>query len=740
MTGLREKWWTSIQGRLLLLLLCILIPVLAIQGYIYYNSYQKQRASEFGANLEIARAVAKTFESFVKDVLHQELAIGLALTSSQPMALKDITRLLESSRDYTAVRDFTWLNPQGHAIYSSDPDIIGRSYGDRSYFREVANGREWYVGELVTAKTTGLPVFGISRGIRDGKGALRGIVVAAIVPEKLEAHLAIERRKGGGFAVVDHKGMLVYRYPAIHTTWEERNWLRQYPWFEKVLKGEEIVNLRTFAHFEGKTRLLSATPLSSIGWAVTAATREEDLTGPILSSIAKSALLFLFVLLAAFFFALAFSRKITSPITALRTHALALGHGEMPAQVKINHVLEFQDLAKAFNAMAEKVQARERDLRDSEARFRSVLDNSQDVIYRLNMQTGRYDYISPSAEAVSGFSPDELMAMDLDTSLSMIHPDDLPGVRAMLARLEDAGKIELEYRQRTKNGDYRWISNHMSLVKDNTGLPLYRNGNIRDISDSKRAEEATRKLNEDLALKNSQLAETNRELESFIYSVSHDLRQPLRAIASFSQIAKKNLHEGLRGKEEGYLTRVIDSAARMSDIIEDMLKLSRVSRQAIKPEQIDMTRMAETVVSGIREAQPGRCASIKIGAGLMAVADRGLMTVVLENLIGNAWKFTARTKNPCIEFGTMERDDQTVYYVRDNGAGFDPEYAINMFKPFHRLHSESEFEGTGIGLSIVERIIGHHGGEVWAEGGIGTGATVYFTIARFKAPPVGATA
>ena len=229
MTAPQGKKGKSIQSRLIMLLLFILIPVLAIQAYIYYDSYQARRASELQANLEIARALAKAFESFVQDVIHQELAIGLAITSSRPMTSKDITRLLETSRDYVAVRDFTWMNPKGVAIYSSNPAMIGINYSDRSYFREIANGREWMVSELIIAKTTGEPVFGISRGIRDGKGALLGIVVAAIIPEKLDAGLAVERSKGGGHALVDNKGMLVYRYPAINATWEERNWLKRIP-------------------------------------------------------------------------------------------------------------------------------------------------------------------------------------------------------------------------------------------------------------------------------------------------------------------------------------------------------------------------------------------------------------------------------------------------------------------------------------------------------------------------------
>jgi signal transduction histidine kinase len=255
-----------------------------------------------------------------------------------------------------------------------------------------------------------------------------------------------------------------------------------------------------------------------------------------------------------------------------------------------------------------------------------------------------------------------------------------------------------------------------------------------EIGERKRAEELTRELNDDLTVKNVQLVSANKELEAFIYSVSHDLRQPLRAIASFSQMVQRGLQGELREKEKGYLTRVVENAARMNNIIESMLSLSRISRQETKPLEIDMTRMVEAIVSNLREAHPERRAEVAIESGLTAVADEGLMAAVLENLIGNAWKFTTGTEKACIEFGAIERDKQTVYFVRDNGAGFDPACTEDMFKPFHRLHSESEYEGMGVGLSVVERVINRHGGRVWAEGDIGKGATVFFTLSRYSPP------
>jgi len=191
---------------------------------------------------------------------------------------------------------------------------------------------------------------------------------------------------------------------------------------------------------------------------------------------------------------------------------------------------------------------------------------------------------------------------------------------------------------------------------------------------------------------------------------------------------KKSLQGQIQEKTEDYLTRIIANVTRMNDIIEDMLMLSKISRQELNPEQIDLSLIAETVVAEIRGGEPARKVDIRIGTGLSAIADRGLMTTVLENLIGNAWKFTAGTADAYIEFGCMVRSADNAFFVRDNGVGFDPEFAKNMFKPFHRLHSDNEYEGLGIGLSIVERIINQHGGEVWAEGAVGKGTTIFFTL------------
>jgi signal transduction histidine kinase len=340
----------------------LFIPNLLIQVHVYRDALEEHRANELQTNLEIARTAAKALEAFVQDVIHQELAIGLAITSSQPMTCEDISRLLEKSHQgNTIVNDFSWLNPEGVFIYSSNPALIGANNSDRAYFRDIAGGREWTVGELVLARTTGKPVFGISRGIRDYKGALLGLVVATVLPEKLDAVLSVKRAKGGAISIVDNKGMLVYRYPAVSLTWEERNRLSRFPTWKDALDGKEIT-ATVLESYEGKSRVVANVPIASIGWAVGAGRSEEDAMETITSSRVPQAILFASVTLIALCTALVLSRFISTPVKRLRDHALALGSGERLSPVEATGPAELRELANSYNIMAEELRSRENEL------------------------------------------------------------------------------------------------------------------------------------------------------------------------------------------------------------------------------------------------------------------------------------------------------------------------------------------------------------------------------------------
>jgi PAS domain S-box-containing protein len=248
------------------------------------------------------------------------------------------------------------------------------------------------------------------------------------------------------------------------------------------------------------------------------------------------------------------------------------------------------------------------------------------------------------------------------------------------------------------------------------------------------AEDRLRTLNEELEARvrdrTAQLEAANHELEAFAYSVSHDLRAPLRGIDGFSTILERKYAASLDEQGHHYLKRVKDAASRMSHLIDDMLNLTRLTRQDMQKVPLDLSALAHSVAKFLNEAESTRLVEFRVHEGMRAHADPILMRAVLENLMGNAWKFTSqRLSGARIEVGMEMREDQPVYYVKDNGAGFDMEYAEKLFRPFQRLHSTHEFPGSGIGLASVQRVIHRHGGKVWAEGRVNEGATFYFTLA-----------
>ena len=243
----------------------------------------------------------------------------------------------------------------------------------------------------------------------------------------------------------------------------------------------------------------------------------------------------------------------------------------------------------------------------------------------------------------------------------------------------------------------------------------------------KQTEEQIKALNDKLKMNVDELAAANKELEAFSYSVSHDLRAPLRSIAGFSQALLEDYDETLDAEGREFLVRIIAAVKKMGRLIDDLLDLSRVTRVKMKCEAVDLSGMTMEIAERLRKAQPERQVEIVIAEGLTAIGDGRLLQVVLDNLIGNAWKFTAKRAEAKIEFGTRRLDGRDVYYIEDNGDGFDKTYAAKLFTPFQRLHHQRDFAGTGIGLATVMRIIRRHGGEVWIEGEAGKGATAYFT-------------
>jgi PAS domain S-box-containing protein len=304
-------------------------------------------------------------------------------------------------------------------------------------------------------------------------------------------------------------------------------------------------------------------------------------------------------------------------------------------------------------------------------------------------------------------------------------------VRPLFNGVEDI--VYLESWQRRKDGEKRLLAWWCRALKDESGQVTGALSSARDITDRRQAEEEIRMLNEKLEQRvidrTIQLEAANKEMEAFAYSVSHDLRTPLRSIDGFSMALLEDYQDKpLDDTGKNYLERVRMATKHMGRLIDDMLKLSTITRLELKREAVDLSGIIREITEEHRKGNPGRAADAIVQEGITVQGDPYLLKIAMKNLMDNAWKFTGNTKHPRIEFGTTARDGKTVFFIRDNGAGFEMAYAGKLFGAFQRLHTTAEFPGTGIGLATVQRIIHRHGGQIWAEGEKGKGATFSFTL------------
>lgn len=313
-------------------------------------------------------------------------------------------------------------------------------------------------------------------------------------------------------------------------------------------------------------------------------------------------------------------------------------------------------------------------------------------------------------------------AKNLSTQLHAAHAE-LQRTNSELMQLT----LELEDRVNERTAELS--AAHAELQRTNTEmLQLTLELESRVAERTAELQRAHDQLEEKVRERTAQLETANTELEAFSYSVSHDLRAPLRTIDGFSQALLEDCHEMLDDEGKSHLHRVQGAARRMSELVDALLGLSRVTRSDLKYESVELSGIARAVAGDLQQRDSTRKATFKIEDGLVVKSDAALMKVLLENLLDNSWKFTSKHTEPRIEFGAKDEGRETVYFVRDNGAGFEMAYANKLFTPFQRLHANTEYPGTGIGLATVQRIIHRHGGRVWAESTPGQGATFYFTL------------
>jgi PAS domain S-box-containing protein len=366
-------------------------------------------------------------------------------------------------------------------------------------------------------------------------------------------------------------------------------------------------------------------------------------------------------------------------------------------------------------------------LQSSEERFRNLAEAAGDAILSANSQ-GNIVYCNRVAEQIFSYSSNELIGQPLTVLMPERFRDaHLHGFDRFL-RTGEARVIGKTVEMMGRRKDSSEFPVQVSLSSWKTGEGVFFTGILSDITERKQAENALERHRGELARSNAELTAANKELESFSYSVSHDLRAPLRGIDGFSLALLEDYSDKLDENGRDYLHRVRAATQRMGILIDDLLSLSRVTRTEIRLEKTDLGLIARSVAVELQKTQPERRAEFQIEEGLEAFVDSHLIRITLENLLGNAWKFTSKRESACIEFGKTHCNGSVAYFVRDNGAGFDPAYADRLFGAFQRLHDKNDFPGTGVGLATVQRIIHRHGGRIWAESAVERGATFYFTL------------
>ncbi|MDH2433136.1 ATP-binding protein [Pokkaliibacter sp. MBI-7] len=460
----------------------------------------------------------------------------------------------------------------------------------------------------------------------------------------------------------------------------------------------------------------------------------------------------LLALLAAMVLSLWFQRRITQPMLAVTHQAQQVVEqhnyslrAEKTTQDEIGYLVDaFNDmlsqieqrtaeLQQSNSQLAQEVNIRattEAALRDSERRYRTLMTTLTTVIWRADRQ-GYFLPAQTSWDSYTGQTPDSHSG---EGWLDAFHPKDKEKLRPLWQQACVEG-LPMERNLRlwhVRSGEFRFVVFKAVPLLGPDGRPQEWMGVIDDVHERVQASQEVTRLNAELeqrvVQRTAELENANRELEAFSYSVSHDLRAPLRSIDGFSLALLEDYREQLDGTAQDYLDRVRAAAQRMGGLIDDLLNLARVSRMEIKRQPLNLSAMAEELISELQETAPERQVTVRIQAGLLAYGDDRLMRVALGNLLNNAWKYTSRCAAPSIEFDRNEEE----FFIRDNGAGFDMTYASRLFTAFQRLHDTQEFPGTGVGLATVQRVIRRHGGQIRAEARINEGATFFFTLPNSK--------
>jgi len=426
---------------------------------------------------------------------------------------------------------------------------------------------------------------------------------------------------------------------------------------------------------------------------------------------------------------------LTRNIRALSEAAVEVGDGNYDVTLPVKSDDEIGLSARAFNKMVVDIAERTQKIKTAQERIQLLMDSTAEAIVGIDENT-LCMFVNPAAVSMLGYdSAEQIIGKDFHLLVHHTRADGTPYPNDECSIRVGMQKMDMIH----VDDELFWRADGSSFPVEAWTHPIIQDGEKQgymltfiDISARKQVEielEQHRYHLEDLVLeRTAALQSANDELKAFSYSVSHDLRAPLRHIDGYSLALLEDYANNFDDLGKNYLYRLRKGAQRMGELIDDMLRLANVSRREVNRETVNITKLATETVNKLRDSEPERNVTVGIMSELVSEADKGLVQIVIENLLGNAWKYTSKKDIASIEVGCQETDKETIFYVRDTGAGFDIKHVENVFQTFKRLHKEEEFEGSGIGMAIVARVIKRHGGQIWAEAEVGKGATFYFTL------------
>jgi PAS domain S-box-containing protein len=727
-----------LRSYLIALVVVGILPVLIFAGIMVHQSYRQQRENLAQRTIERARAISAALDREFLITIQSMKVLGASTHLEKGQLSEfygDMQGALAAYRH--AWQNITLLDSSGRQLVNLRRPFgspLPRT-GNPETIEQVRQSKEAAIANLSPGPVTGAPAIVVHVPVLKN-GEVKYFLNVVFYPTPLTELLLQQKLPSGWIAtIVDRNYTIVattreltkfFSQPASSTFAAQAKKYREASWRGTTIDGLPAISALHRSDFTG--------------WTVGVTIPLELFEAPLKRSLLILTLGGTLLLLAGVGLAFLFGSRIARPITSLSTAAAALGKGETP-HIVTSPINEVNRVARAFENAAASRRRAEQDALKNYERFLTVARATNDAIWDWDLETNHL-WWNEGINALFGYSMTDV-GPDIAWKYRHIHPEDRDKVVAGVRALIDSAKQfwSDEYRYLRVDGSYVYVFDRGYVIRDDRGKPVRMIGAMLDITERKRVENLLFSLNEELeqkvAQRTQQLETANKELESFSYSVSHDLRAPLRAIDGFSQALLEDFRDKLDEDGIQYLQKVRAAGQRMGELIDDLLSLSRVTRRQPRLETVELSELAKTIAADLQQRQPERRVTFVIAEGLQANGDPSLMRVVLENLIGNAWKFTGKCAEPRIEFGVVQNDGKSAYFLRDNGAGFDMAYAHKMFGAFQRLHGHTEFPGTGIGLATVQRIIHRHGGRVWAEGKVNEGATFYFSLSDQVGAPVG---